>query len=65
MRQDNLCAAHPNGLGLKYENVLTLLFDDQFYNFKMFHLMASNVSYLYHSYHLYQEFFIFHLNEAR
>ena len=36
MRQDNLCAAHPNGLGLKYENVLTLLFDDQFYNFKKF-----------------------------
>ena len=30
MRQDNLCAAHPNSLGLKYENVQTLLFVDQF-----------------------------------
>ena len=30
VRQNNLCAAHPNGLGLKYENVLTLLFVDQF-----------------------------------
>ena len=30
MRQDNLRAADPNGLGLKYENVLTLLFVDQF-----------------------------------
>ena len=63
MRQDNLCAAHPKDLNMKMSLFFYLLIN--FKNLKSFHIMVSNVSYLYHSYHLFEEFFIFLINEAR